>query len=141
MVPGRTVEAGDAQADGEGDGLAVVDHLLCFHRLAQALGQGVGTGQIGVVFAVWIAQLIYSPIWLARFRELSATATMAGYRVGRTAALLAAAGYLITMLGSLAVVASSYLAGLYGVAVAAVFERQALFPVATVEQLGQVVDA
>ena len=46
-------------------------------------------------------------IWLARFRELSSAATMAGYRVGRTSALLAAAAYFITMMGSLAVVAVS----------------------------------
>ena len=46
-------------------------------------------------------------IWLARFRELSSAAAMAGYRVGRTSALLAAGGYLITMAGSLAVVVVS----------------------------------
>jgi ATP-binding cassette subfamily B protein len=45
--------------------------------------------------------------WLARFAELSSSATMAGYRVGRTSALLAAAGYLITMGGTLAVVVVS----------------------------------
>jgi len=31
-------------------------------------GQVPRTGQIAVVLAVWIAQLIYSPLWLARFR-------------------------------------------------------------------------
>ena len=46
-------------------------------------------------------------IWLARFRELSSAATMAGYRVGRTSSMLAAAAYLITMAGSLAVVVVS----------------------------------
>jgi len=46
-------------------------------------------------------------IWLARFREISSAATMAGYRVGRTSALLAAGSYLITMLGSLSVVVVS----------------------------------
>ena len=46
-------------------------------------------------------------VWLARFRELSSAATMAGYRVGRTSSMLAAAAYLITMAGSLAVVVVS----------------------------------
>jgi ATP-binding cassette subfamily C protein LapB len=46
-------------------------------------------------------------IWLARFRELSSAATMAGYRVGRTSSMLAAGAYLITMAGSLAVVVVS----------------------------------
>jgi ATP-binding cassette subfamily B protein len=47
------------------------------------------------------------PVWLARFREISSAATMAGYRVGRISALLAATGYLITMAGSLGVVVVS----------------------------------
>jgi ATP-binding cassette subfamily B protein len=45
--------------------------------------------------------------WLARFRELSAGATMAGYRVGKISAALAAGGYLITALGALAVMVVS----------------------------------
>jgi ATP-binding cassette subfamily B protein len=58
--------------------------------------------------------------WLERFREMSSAATMAGYRVGRTSALLAAGGYLITMTGSLAVIAvsiTSAAAGDYGIGV------------------------
>jgi ATP-binding cassette, subfamily C, bacterial LapB len=59
-------------------------------------------------------------IWLARFRELSSAATMAGYRVGRVSALLAAGGYLITMIGSLTVVVVSIVwaaQGVFGVGV------------------------
>lgn len=58
--------------------------------------------------------------WLERFREMSSAATMAGYRVGRTSALLAAGSYLITMTGSLAVIAvsiTSAAAGDYGIGV------------------------
>ena len=58
--------------------------------------------------------------WLARFREQSSAATMAGYHVGRASALLAAASYFITMLGSLAVAAQSIVVaadGAFGVGV------------------------
>jgi ATP-binding cassette subfamily B protein len=45
--------------------------------------------------------------WMARFRETSSRATMAGYRVGKISAALSAGGYLITTLGTLAIIVVS----------------------------------
>lgn len=56
--------------------------------------------------------------WMARFRELSSAATMAGYQVGRVSAALAAGSYLLTALGTLAVMVVSILyaaEGFFGV--------------------------
>jgi ATP-binding cassette subfamily C protein LapB len=45
--------------------------------------------------------------WLERFRAISASATMAGYSVGRASAVLAAGSYLITTVGTLGVMVVS----------------------------------
>lgn len=59
-------------------------------------------------------------VWMARFRDLSAAATMAGYRVGRISAALSAGSYLLTTLGTLAVLVVSIVyaaTGVFGVGV------------------------
>jgi ATP-binding cassette subfamily B protein len=45
--------------------------------------------------------------WMARFREISSASTMAGYRIGKISAALAAGGYLLTTLGTLVVMVLS----------------------------------
>lgn len=45
--------------------------------------------------------------WLRRFRDVSASASMAGYFVGTVSASLSAGGYLVTMLGGLGVIVVS----------------------------------
>lgn len=59
-------------------------------------------------------------IWAERFREISATATMAGYRVARIGAALNAGGYLVTMICTLAILVVSVVfaaSGTYGIGV------------------------
>lgn len=45
--------------------------------------------------------------WMNRFRDISAAATMAGYRVGRVSATLSAGGYVVTTFGALSVMVLS----------------------------------
>lgn len=58
--------------------------------------------------------------WLSRFREVSASASMAGYSVGTVSASLAAGGYLVTMIGALGVIVVSIVFaadGIFGIGV------------------------
>lgn len=55
------------------------------------------------------------PTWMGRFREISSSATMAGYHVGKISGALSASGYLITTLGTLAVMVVSIVFAAEGV--------------------------